>query len=208
VTLLASLTSGVLRHSNRPLRAAAFSTSTRLNQLMEGFIILVHLLRFTIDGCIVEWRLTRKENSVEQSDGKLYVTQVFNWSSTQCANFAPNIICIFSTSQTSSVMMETNEVKEEGKRALCARTHCDEPKTSYSTGKEAKGFPTSYNQFMARGGAVWEMSDSRKDARAEIWQKIEKTRIEKPDEATRENGVKHRNYSAWRQSLVCRKSQS
>lgn len=50
------------------------------------------------------------------------------------------------------------------------------------------------------------MSDSRKDGRAEIrrsgiFRSSQPRQTEKPDEETRENGVKYRNYSAERQSL-------
>lgn len=40
------------------------------------------------------------------------------------------------------------------------------------------------------------MSDSRKDGRAEMWQTIFPRQTQKPDEETRANGVKYRNYSA------------
>lgn len=88
--------------------------------------------------------------------------------------------------RTSSVMME--------KKLCAAAAHCDEPKTSYST-EGSERIPTLYNQFMARAAdqqsgmrvhREWEMSDSRKDGRAEMWQtefslgKL-KSRMKKPE---------------------------
>lgn len=57
------------------------------------------------------------------------------------------------------------------------------------------------------------MSDSRKDGRAEIrrsstiFRSFQPRQTEKPDEETRENGVKYRNYSVERQSLDAAENQ-